>query len=89
MFSTEINFQVGDGHRIYDNAGVRTNETRDIIVGRHVWIGKRATLIKGAEVADGSVIAAGAYVTKAFQEPNVIIAGLPAKIIRRSIQWEK
>ena len=34
-------------------------------------------------IADNSIVGWGSIVTKEFNEPNVIIAGIPAKIVKR------
>lgn len=54
--------------------------TRDVVVGDHVWIGARVTLLPGAVVGDGCVVAAGAVVTGEC-EPQSIYGGVPAKRI--------
>jgi acetyltransferase-like isoleucine patch superfamily enzyme len=51
------------------------------ILGNDVWVGARAIILSGVNVADGAVIAAGAVVTKNVP-PYAIVAGVPAKIIR-------
>lgn len=53
----------------------------NIIIGNDVWIGMDATILGGVEIGDGSVIAAGSMVTKSVP-PNVLVAGIPAKIIK-------
>ena len=49
-------------------------------IGDRVWIGARAIVLKGVRVGDGSVIAAGAVVTRDVP-PNAIVAGVPARVI--------
>lgn len=51
-------------------------------IGNDVWIGNSAILMQGIKVGDGAVIGAGAVVTKDV-EPYTIVAGCPAKILRR------
>ena len=41
------------------------------------------------EIADNSIVGWGSIVTKEFNEPNVIIAGIPAKIVKRGINWDR
>lgn len=89
LFSTDVNFQVGDGHGIFDADGNRINQTEDIIVGNHVWIGKRVSILKGVRIPDDTVIGTGAIVTKKFSQEKTVIAGIPAKIIKENIEWTK
>jgi len=53
-----------------------------IVVGKNVWIGANATVVPGVTIDDGAIIAAGAVVTKDVP-PNVIMGGVPAKIIKK------
>ena len=50
-------------------------------IGDRVWLGSRVMVLKGVEIGDDSVIAAGAVVTNSIP-PGVIAAGVPAKVIR-------
>lgn len=54
---------------------------RPVVVGNNVWIGSRATILRGVCIGDNSVIGAGAVVTKSVP-PNVVVAGNPARIIK-------
>ena len=53
----------------------------DIIVDDDVWIGYGATIMSGVHISQGSVIAAGAVVTKDVP-PYAIVGGVPAKVIK-------
>ncbi len=81
--------RTGDGHTIVD-AGSRDplNEPRDIKIGSHVWVGARVMLLKGAEIGAHSIVGAMSLVNKKFDEKNVIIAGVPARVIRRDVDWD-
>lgn len=54
---------------------------QDVKIETDVWIGANTTILKGVDIAQGCVIAAGAVVTKST-EPFGIYAGVPAKRIR-------
>ena len=62
--------------------------TNEVTIGNHVWIGCKATILKGVTIGDGAVIAAGAVVNKDVP-PGVLVAGVPAKVIKGDIKWEK
>lgn len=88
LLSNNIEIHSSDYHGIYNKVGERINPDKDIIIGQYVWIGLRATVLKGSVISDGSVIGAGALVSGVFSERNVIIAGNPAKIIRKQVFWK-
>ncbi len=52
-----------------------------IIIGDDVWIGSKATILKGVTIGSHSIIGAGAVVTKNIP-PYSIAAGVPAKVIK-------
>jgi maltose O-acetyltransferase len=52
-----------------------------ITIGNNVWISANATICPGITLGDNVVVGAGAVVNKSFPS-NVVIAGVPAKIIR-------
>ena len=51
-------------------------------IGNDVWIGAHATILAGVTIGNGSVVAAGAVVTKDVPE-MAVVAGVPAKIIKK------
>jgi acetyltransferase-like isoleucine patch superfamily enzyme len=51
-----------------------------IEIGSNTWIAGNATITKGVKIGSGVLVAAGAVVTKDIPD-NVIVAGVPAKII--------
>ena len=55
---------------------------RDVIIEDDVWVGYGVTIMPGVRVAKGSVIGAGAVLTKST-EPYSVYAGVPAQKIKR------
>ena len=89
MFSHNIRLRTGDSHSIVDAQGKRTNYSKDITIGNHVWVGLESLILKGCVISDNSVIAARATVNKTFDQPGLIIAGAPAKQIKDRINWDR
>lgn len=52
------------------------------VIGNDVWIASKAVILQGVCISDGAVIAAGSVVTKDVP-PYAIVAGVPARIVRR------
>lgn len=55
-----------------------------IIIGNDVWIGANVTIVPKVKIGSHSIVAAGSVVTKNFPDYSVI-AGVPAKLIRRRL----
>lgn len=88
LFSTNVIFRTGDSHSILDaETGERINPAKSITIGDRVWLGNNTTVMKGAKIASDSIVATGAIVTKNFSEPNIILAGNPAAIVKKGIKW--
>lgn len=76
-----------DSHRIYIESE-QINTDKEISFGNKIWIGCRCTILKGSVIPDGCVIAATSCVTGKNFEANTIIAGTPAKSIKKISSWE-
>ncbi len=61
--------------------GAPKGRNEPIRIGRNVWIGARATVLKGVTIGDSAIIAAGSVVTRDV-EPYAIVAGVPARFLR-------
>ena len=88
MFSFGIDIRPGDSHSIIDLAtNKRINPAEDIVIGNHVWIGAKETVLKGVKIADCVIVGNGAIVTKTCAKSNCIIAGVPAKVVKEDVDW--
>ena len=52
-----------------------------ITIRNNVWIATRVTILKGVEIGEGAVVAAGSVVTKNVI-PYTLVGGVPAKFIK-------
>ena len=88
MFSYGVTLRNHDSHKILDaHTGEIMNPAKDIVLGRHVWIGQNATILKGCNIGDDSVIGFGSIVTKSCG-PGSVMTGIPAKIVKENIRWD-
>lgn len=60
---------------------------KNVKIGDHVWIGCNVSILKGTQIGNNCVIAAGSIVKGVFPD-NALIGGNPAKVIKESISWE-
>ena len=84
------NILMGPGAKIFSsnhnkNVDIPMNEQEwieeDVIIGNDVWLGANAVIVPGVKIGDGSIVAAGAVVTKDVGS-NTVVAGVPATIIK-------
>lgn len=83
---------VGGDHR-YDVVGIPIKHTgrsirKGVVIGKDCWLGHGVTILDGVEIGEGTIVAAGAIVTKSL-DPYGIYAGIPAKRIRDRFAAEK
>lgn len=89
MLASEIQIRADDGHPIFDvHSGKRVNMPRSVSIGPHAWIGGRTAILSGAQIGEGSVIGFGSVV-KGKIPNNCIAVGVPAKVVRKDIAWER
>ena len=53
---------------------------KPIVIGDHVWIGVRATVLAGVTIGDGAIVMAGAMVTRDVPA-GAIVGGVPARVV--------
>ncbi len=78
-----------DSHHIFDvHTHERINYPKDIVIDDHVWIGQNAIILPGAGIGRNSIVGAGTVTSGQFGE-NLIIAGCPARVIRKQVCWSR
>lgn len=82
--SEEVILRDSDNHEIlYEGY----QKSAPIVIGDHVWIGMRATILKGVTIGEGAIVAAGAVVTRDVP-PHALVGGVPAKVLKENINWK-
>ncbi|PJE48064.1 MAG: acyltransferase [Sediminibacterium sp.] len=70
---------ISANHSLYDYT---KHESKEVYIGRYCWIGMNSVIMPGVVLGDHTIVAAGAIVTKKFEEGYCVLAGNPAKIIK-------
>lgn len=92
LFAGKVSFLGGNDH-IFNTPGKTIWDSprgieRGIKIGNDVWVGNGCILLGGITIGDGSIIAAGAVVTKSIP-PCEIWGGIPAKKIKNRFPNEE
>jgi acetyltransferase-like isoleucine patch superfamily enzyme len=68
-------------HEMTDfNKYVRENP---IVIGDDCWLGARCVILPGVKLGRHVVVGAGAVVTRSFEENDILLTGVPAKITKK------
>ncbi|MGG0307051.1 acyltransferase [Priestia megaterium] len=85
--------RIGDYTIIGPNVGIisanhslkdyRLHKLDKVIIGNYCWVGMNSVILPGVELGDHTIVGAGSVVTKSFKEGHCILAGSPAKVVRK------
>ena len=90
MFSNDIEIRNGDSHSIINLDGnKRINHAEDVCIEDHVWLTAHVKILKGSIIPSNSIIGNSSVVSHKFHEKNAIYAGIPCKLLRQNIDWER
>ncbi|KQS77621.1 hypothetical protein ASG25_13525 [Rhizobium sp. Leaf384] len=90
IYSTGLVIRSGDSHSVVDIKSLkRINQPKSIHIADRVWAGYNVSIMKGVEIQHDTIIGASSVVTKSPGEGRCIIAGTPAKVVKRGVFWEK
>lgn len=54
----------------------------EVVLGKNIWCGCNVSIMPGVKIGDNVIIGANSVVTHSFED-NVVIAGVPAKVIKK------
>lgn len=72
---------ITENHPI-DPSQRKSLDLQSIRIKRNAWIGAASTILPGVTVGENAIVAAGSVVTKDVPD-NVVVAGVPAKMIKK------
>jgi len=77
----------------FSNPNERPLIHNGVVIGDNVWIGENVVILPGTVVGNGCVVGANAVLVGRKYEDNVIIAGVPGKVIKKynsvNNKWER
>lgn len=71
------------GNHDLDDFGNPSVPGAPIEIGEKCWIGANSVILPEVRLLPGTIVGAGSVVTRSFGEPNVVVAGNPARVVRR------
>jgi acetyltransferase-like isoleucine patch superfamily enzyme len=80
--SKGVTIRDSDNHYIDENKEM----SAPIVIEDNVLVSVNVTILKGVRIGSGSVVAAGAVVTRDVPK-NCLVAGVPARVIKENIAW--
>lgn len=87
MIGLRVQIRTSDSHSILSD-GKRVNYADPISIGNHVWICPESKIMKGVHLSDDTIVSTGTVVTRDFG-PNVLLGGVPAKVIKENVNWDE
>jgi len=89
LLSWDILIMDSDLHHLHNSNDDVINAPKPIVVGNHVWIGCRSTILKGVSIADDVVISANSTVTRSVDNQRCIVGGQGKNldILKKDIMW--
>lgn len=89
MFGDCIDVWNTDSHPIYSlETGEVINNSKDIVIGDNVWIGKYVVILKGVHIGNGAICGMKSLVTKNIPCSSICV-GIPARVIRNHVAWKR
>ena len=90
MLSYNVIIRTEDAHTIYDCSTKQIlNPPQDVNIGNHVWVAANTTILKGSYIPSNCIVGTYSLVNKKFTEESCIIAGIPAKVVKQGINWDR
>lgn len=87
MISWDTVIWCTDMHSVLNAEKQVTNRGKSISIGDHVWVGRNVYIAKNTVIPDNSIVGWCSNVTSQFSETNTIIAGNPAKVVKKNVDW--
>lgn len=78
-----------DMHSLLDRNGKLINYGKKVIIGDHCWLARDVKITKKAFIPNNTIVGIGSVVSSKFEEENTVIAGNPAKVVKRGVKFDR
>lgn len=78
-----------DFHPIMDEFKIESEISKEVIIGKHVWIGANSVILKGVKIGDNSIIAANSLVTKDIMNNTLVGVKSECIVLKRKVEWRR
>lgn len=58
-----------------------------IVIGDNSWLATNCVILPGVVLGPHTIVAAGAVVTKSFEGGDQMLAGVPAKVVKKLFEY--
>ncbi len=91
LISWECQFFDTDFHFIKNNENKIKDNCAEVIVNNGVWIGTRATILKGTTISNNSIVGANSVCSGDYSKygDGVLLAGIPVKQLKNGVEYIK
>jgi acetyltransferase-like isoleucine patch superfamily enzyme len=66
-----------------------SRRTTPVFIGNKVWIAHGVSILKGAIIPSGCIVAAKSLVMSAIDSERALVAGTPATIKKTGVEWSR
>ena len=73
---------------LFDVKHKNADDDQPVEIQDDVWIGAGSIILKGVCIGRGSIVAAGSVVTKSC-DPYSVLAGVPARVVKKRFKYEQ
>lgn len=63
-------------------------ECKPIVIGDDCWLATNSVILPEVELGAHTIVAAGTVVTRSFREGNQVLAGVPARVVKKLGEYE-
>lgn len=72
---------ISQNHEVDDYYNYK--ESYPIVIGKNCWIGAGSIILPNVKLGDHTIVGAGSVVTKSFTDKDQVVAGNPAKVVKK------